>query len=269
MKTKFIVRIVLMLVVLNIFSICFLQAQKRCSCCYDSAKAKRTDIIGEKLKNVPYTSIVNLYVNSEKFRGTASFIASNILITAKHNLYEGKKPKTLFLHINSSLDNKVIILRKKDYRIFHKEGDQRENDIALIKVTNSERIKDLSVSNFTLMNYENIKSLLNDTIHIAGYSCDKGLQNPNARVVGDTLTDKYITPLDSIIFNADRSIMTFYTCACRGDSGAPLWVSAGNNYYIIGVYKGLSNFIDSRKIMNIAVVLNKEKVDWINSVLNE
>ncbi|MBX2921165.1 MAG: hypothetical protein KF746_03155 [Chitinophagaceae bacterium] len=145
------------------------QAQNRCGCCYDSAKAKRTDIIGEKLKNVPYTSIVNLYVNSEKFRGTAFFIANNILITAKHVLFNGKRPKKLFLHVNSSLGSRLVILRKKDYRIFYKGGAEMEDDVALIKIINPEKVKHLDIFSFTVENFENIKSLTNDTIHVTGY----------------------------------------------------------------------------------------------------
>lgn len=245
------------------------QAQKRCGCCYDSAKAKRVDIVGEKLKQKPYTAMVKLFINSNRFRGTGSFIANNVLLTAKHNLFHGKRHKKLFLHVNSSLGSALVILRKKDYRIFYKGDTEMEDDIALIKITNPEKVMHLDIFNFTVENFENIKSLTNDTIHVTGYPCDKELERPDVKLMGDTLTDKYISPVDSIIFNRDRTIMGFYTCACAGDSGAPLWVIINDNIYVIGVYRGLSNSIDSKKITSIAVVLNQQKVDWVNSVLKE
>ncbi|MCO5238332.1 MAG: trypsin-like serine protease [Chitinophagaceae bacterium] len=255
--------------ILSVFCNIPAQAQKRCGCCYDSIKAKRIDIVGEQLKQKPYTAIVKLFVNSNKFRGTGAFIAKDILITAKHNLFEYKFPKTLYLHVNTNFGRELVTLRKKDYEILYKGGEERENDIALIRITNVTKIRNLDVSYFDVEEYAKIIKLVNDTINVTGYSCDKEVEKPGIRELGDTLTNKYIFPVEDIFFNSDKTIMAFYTCGCAGDSGAPLWVSINNCIYIIGIYKGKSNFIDNKKITSIAVLLNKEKVDWLNGVLKE
>lgn len=257
-------------ILLNLFCTGAVKAQEyRCGCCYEVEKEKRKDIVGEKLKDAPYKGVASLYVNSKKFRGTAFFITNNVIMTAKHVLLEGKKPKKLYLHVNSSLGSIVVLLRKKDYQIHYKESVELEDDIALIKIKNPVKYEDLDIFNFTVENFENVKSFINDTIYVTGYPCDKGLAKPDVNITGDTLTDKYITPVDSTIFNSNRTIMGFYTCACAGDSGAPLWVTVGNNIYIIGVYRGLSNSIHSKRVSNIAVMLTQQKIDWINSVLRE
>lgn len=258
-----------MLIVMNISNIDYLHAQRRCSCCYDSLKIHRQDIVGERLKQIPYTGVTNVYVNSEKFKGTGFFISSNSILTAKHVLFEEKKPKKIFLHINSSLGKQLVILNKRDYTIFYKKSTEQIDDIAIVKIQNSKKMKDINVFHFNVEDFEKLIPLINDTINISGYSCDKTrfLLNPN--LMEDTLTNKYITPVDSVIFNENRTIMGFFSCACFGDSGAPLWVLIGDRVYAIGALRGISNSIDSKKITLVAVMFNQQKVDWINSVLKE
>jgi V8-like Glu-specific endopeptidase len=247
-------------------------AQKICRCCYDSVKQKRVDILGNRLREAPFNGIVKLFVNSVDFRGTASFISDNMLITASHNLFANTKAKNLYFLISTTEGDSLIKIKKTEYRIElfgDRIGRDIENDIALIVLKDSQKLKGLQISKFRTTNFRYVYNQSIDTIHITGYPCDKEIDANFNEFKKDTLTDKFMINKDSLYFNSDTTIAGFNLCACSGDSGAPVWVSINGIFYIIGIYHGVSNIISFNRIMRVAALLDRRKIDKINELVTQ
>lgn len=245
-------------------------AQKICGCCYDSVKQKRVDILGDRLRAAPFAGIVKLFVNSVDFRGTASFISDNILITASHNLVANTEAKKLYFLITTNRGDTLIKIKKNEYNIElfgDRSGSDIKNDIALIVLKNNQKFDGLLISKLKIANFHDIYNQLVDTIHITGYPCDKEVDADFGNFKKDTLTDKFMTNKDSLYFNSDSTIAGFTLCACSGDSGAPVWVNINGIFYVVGIYHGLSNIIDFNKIMRVAALLDRRKIERINELI--
>ncbi|MGN6492875.1 MAG: trypsin-like serine peptidase [Agriterribacter sp.] len=245
-------------------------SQIECGCCYDSAKFKRVDVIGEQLRERPFTAIVGLTVN-EKFRGTGSFISDYTLVTGKHNLFENKKAKNLSLLINTSEGNVVVALQKKDFKIvpFGKKTEfSAKDDIALIIIKNRSKLSNLKYTRLFLEDYQALENKINASVHITGYPCDKEA-NPASTMERDTLTDKFVLGKEHLVFNSDSTIAGMDVCACAGDSGSPLWVNVAGINYVIGVCHGISNTINADQFLRVSCLLTGDKVRKIKQLINK
>jgi len=74
---------------------------------------------------------------------------------------------------------------------------------------------------------------------------------------------------DSIQLATSEDLIGFALCACSGDSGGPIWVKSGNQYYVLGIYVS-PNFMKYKGIdknKNIGVMMSSQVKNWIKSIL--
>ena len=244
-------------IILLLFLITKLNAQSNdCSCLgVDEWKNERLVVDTELGTRNPYNSIINVHIKrwyNSGFYGTASFINNSTIITAHHNLVR----KGHITKITYVINGETVILKKKDFKIQHYKKKYKINsDIAIIKILNPNKIKEVQSH---LKISEDIVKNISSNIHLTGFPCDSD---------DDEMLDKN-TSFNSLKIDSSEKLIGYPLYTCTGDSGAPLWVYQDNSYYLIGIHHGGNEgnieFKDS--LYNISVYLNKNVINWINSI---
>jgi V8-like Glu-specific endopeptidase len=239
-------------------------------------KNKKIDLVDTNLQMPPFNMVLHLGVkfrdNDHEFYSTASFISSNILLTARHCVtYPGDTIQFIELCLSSPGKDKWIKLTANDFKIYEYEKKsephirEQEEDIALIKILNKTKLQALYKKPFSLPDstFLSVKKLYE--IHLTGFPCSKFSINKYSH---DTLVDRSAT--DSIQKATNQDLLGFTLCFCAGDSGGPIWIKSNNQFYIIAIAES-PNFrsyqgIDKNK--NIGVLISNQTVNWIKSIFD-
>ncbi len=221
------------------------------------------------LKLSPFNRILHLSFKRKddiNRYGTACFISKDLLITARHCVDQEKSLEYLELNL-PSLTNNWVRLNKKDYKIYYYTElfNKREYDIALIKVINKQKLSILYHGHFNIVDSPKI-IISNCDVSVSGFPSNKFAINSAAP---DTLVNRKLSA-ELIEFNSSNNMIGYPTCTCNGDSGAPIWVKNGNEYFIVGVHCGPASkeegFVNLN--LNVGVFLGSEVSKWIKSVKN-
>ncbi|MFL9483956.1 trypsin-like serine peptidase [Chitinophagaceae bacterium LWZ2-11] len=241
------------------------------SCWPDSLKEQRRNVTMVELANTPYNGIVRIRLNNGDGWGTGALIADNMIITARHVLATYSL-KSIGLQYSLQNGDTMIRLSKRDFDIIYNKKHAKPSDIdydlALIKIKNPLLIKwNADKVSFKMLDFFTLKPSITNEIHFTSYPFDKVGITLYEEKKRDTLVESK-TSLNKILFNERGSMMGYLMYTCNGDSGGPLWVEIEKNIYLVGICQGWSNIFFRNPYLHNAVLLNTEKVDWINSYLN-
>ena len=227
-----------------------------CDCTGENEwKNERVVVAAELDEQNPYNSIINIHVKrwyNSGFYSTASFINNSTIITAHHNLLRRSHIKRITYTINGE----TVELKRRDFEIHYYQRKYRTNsDIAIIKITNLNKIKEVQT------NMKISVDILNNTdsnVHLTGFPCDSE---------DDNMIDKQASA-SSLKLDSSAKLIGYPLYTCTGDSGAPLWVMHDNSHYLIGIHHGGNegNQEFHNISYNISTYLNKDVINWINSV---
>ncbi|MGI8952267.1 MAG: trypsin-like serine peptidase [Chitinophagaceae bacterium] len=239
--------------------------------CHPSfATPKREMILDYRVFKAPYNKILHLGVkryNDIEHFCTVYFITDNLLITTRHCINNNDLINYIELCLPSIKKDKWIKLDSNEYKIYYysENFSSRDKDIALIKITDKQKLKLLYEGNFEIADSVLwIKKNMIYQVKTAGFPCDKFSINSRSF---DTLVVSS-TNTDSIIINDNQTLMGYAMCSCPGDSGAPIWIQTDEHYYIIatsqGSAPGVSGFEDMNS--NVGVLINDNIKNWIKSI---
>lgn len=224
---------------------------------------ERKNITEGKLKEKPFDGIIHIGVKrllSSPNYSTASFISENMLITANHNVMGEGAITSIAFCLSTEKGDRWVTLKSKYFDIIHLyQPHDKWRDIALIKLKNTDFLKDYSFSIFELSDPASLH-LENETlIHLTGFPCDRP----------DVLVEKN-TPYENLLTDKTNRIIGYPTLfTCTGDSGAPLWVEKEGKYYIIGIHHGGDDLNPSAfpevEDINVSVKISDMIIDWIKA----
>lgn len=223
----------------------------------DEWKALRTVIEGDAGKERPFDSVVKINVkrfyNPNWGGGTASFIAKDKLVTARHTLVR----KGAIRKINFNTVKGKVFLKKKDFTVHYYEGPGKlASDVAVIHITNSAKLPE-GVTQFKIIEDFDSADLENRKIHLTGYPCDSQGQ----------LIEKQADFADCS-FDRQKIFIGYPMFTCQGDSGAPLWVEIENVFYVVGIHHGGPEGVKPlrEKQHNMSVLINEQVIEWLQSL---
>lgn len=248
---------------------CYGQVPDDCGACKDckndcgpfEAINLREVIRGDNLKSAPYNGIIHIGVKrlgqSPRY-STASFIGKNLLLTANHNVMSSKFIVNIEFCLVLNGQDQWITLKKSDFEILHftKKHD-KWNDVALIKLKNTNFLKNTNYTIFRTANIDDLKPAENIFYHLTGFPCDKP----------DILVDKK-TQKKGLEFDTTNTIISYSNLfTCTGDSGAPLWIEKDNTFYILGIHHGGDdiNAFPEKDQTNVSRKLTSDILKWIIS----
>ncbi len=230
---------------------------------------KRQDIIDKSLLgSAPFNSILHLCFKRKddiKHYGTASFISKNLIVTARHILDIEENLEYIELNIPSS-NNQWVRLDRKDYKIYYytQHFDNRESDIALLKIINNQKLKLLYHGHFKLI--DSTDSITASEVNLTGFPFTKFAIKS---ITPDTLMNRSIS-FDYLQFNTSKRLIGLPIRVCSGDSGGPLWIKSGSNYFILGVCGSATakEMGFKNPDLNIFTSINNEILKWIQATIN-
>jgi V8-like Glu-specific endopeptidase len=227
------------------------------------------DIIDKSLlKSAPFNKILHLSFkrkNDIKHYGTASFVSKDLLMTARHVVAFQEILEYIELNIPSS-KNQWVRLDKKDYEIYcyTEHFKKREDDIALLRIINKQKLKQLYSGHFEVA--DSISSTMNNDVNLTGFPFIKFAINSTAP---DTLVNRSL-PYNLLELNTSKTLVGLPICTCSGDSGAPIWISSGDQYFILGVCEGSGSNDKELGLknpnLNIGILINNDVVKWIRTI---
>jgi len=222
----------------------------------------RDMIYGTRRLTMAFPYIMHIQTNRGRKAdwGTVSFISPNTLITARHVLSHPATLSSLMIAAPSAAGDTWYTLYRGDFQlIYYNNPNEPFTDIALIKITNSEKLKALYHGNFALDTVSDPGIKPTDSAHLTGYPCDKG---SFASGVPDTLMEKRTLIGD---LHIAPSIIAYHMFTCTGDSGAPLWIEKNGQFYIVGVHHGGGEDAGLDESYNFSYPLTNDIIKWINS----
>jgi V8-like Glu-specific endopeptidase len=229
----------------------------------------RSMVQTEVLNTYPYSAIV--HVNMRGW-GTATFINDSTLITARHvadkwwlrkmsiykNIFKSGKVETLSAQ-----------LRADDFSVKNVASDNCHfisSDISFIVLseTGKAKVRGLYSGSLEIVNYKKLNLNPDQEVILTGYPVDLAETGVNGT---DILSDKK-TKVSDLIFHEKCDMVGYKLFTCSGDSGAPLWVKAGEKYYVIGIHHGGPENVEefNREERNSAALI-KDEVYRINARL--
>lgn len=220
------------------------------------------------VKTSPFNRVLHFCLKQKddiKHYATASFISSNMLITARHCVSD--KEQLEYIELYSPFKRNWIKFNKNEYEVYYYTPEFKgfENDIALIKITNKLKLQSLYRFHFKVIENGLDKNIEKFIVNSSGFPCIKFAINSAAP---DTLVNRFTS---STLFklNPAKNMIGYPLCMCSGDSGGPIWYEADGEYYIIGVHQGSkSNEQGFEDIsLNIGVYINERVKQWIDSIV--
>ena len=230
------------------------------------------DIIGSETFKEPFTSIVHLgmkWVNDEREHyGTASFIARNCLITARHCVFDSINVEYIDVRVPGLTADKWVRFNKGSFIIHYYKTTSPDiaDDIAIIQLLNKNENEKVYKSQFQIADF-NTKN--NDTliVNASGFPCLRFCFSGNCM---DTLINRTAHAYEAEI-NAARNCARVPVSSCRGDSGGPVWYKLNGQYFLMGIMQGGSFVMASLKNLpdnTMVILIDADKVKWIQSVIN-
>lgn len=211
----------------------------------------------------------NIFQMSVKYDGgirrysTISFISENCMVTNRHCLEYFDKIELIEVGKLSGTKVKWFVFDKSDFEILYYGStfSSFDYDLALIKINNTNKLKKIFKSSFSLMKKDLFEKC--QVVKVSGYPFIKFAINSKAP---DTLVCRSIE-YDQVEFNKNRTMIGYPLCTCPGDSGAPIWFEYGSKFYIIGIHQGSRSgekgFINRQ--LNVGIFFNDDVTDWILS----
>ncbi|MFD2585035.1 trypsin-like serine peptidase [Pedobacter vanadiisoli] len=249
-------KIIILFNSLMLISIALLAQDCSDSCGPAGKESLRTNILKEELNTSPFNSIVHIVVKriyrSTGSPSTASFIDSNVLITANHSLIRSPFISDITLKMNGM----SIKLKKRDFKIyhFHQGLFHKENkDIAILVLKKD--VKDVlrSYSHFQLANFDLIRDTTHK-FHLTGFPFDRP----------DTLVDK-TTGYNDLKKEPSGKVVGYGLYTCKGDSGAPLWYEDNGIFKVVSIHHGKGGLPEfDCKTTNWGIKVTSEVVEWVN-----
>lgn len=215
---------------------------------------ERRQISDSLLQTAPFSFILHQEITRGSTNySTGSFIGPNLIITAHHNVYKKFFIRNLSF-CNKAVDpNKWIRFKKNEVEIILLGSVRAPSDIALIRIKNPEKIKELYEGHFEL---DSINSFADtDSIHLTGFPCD----------IPDILMEKTTTKKELRIHDM-HSLIGYYIYTCTGDSGAPLWAMKNNVPTLVGIHHGGGESYFPPD-WNASARINKAVIDWFKKHL--
>lgn len=248
-----------------------------CDCKLIYFEDKKIYLTDSNLLRSPFNMVLHLGVkfenNDHEFYSTASFISNSTLLTARHCvIYSGATIQFIELCLSTTEGDRWIKLSSNDYKIYAYEKksevhlSEQEEDIALIKISNPEKLRALHRKHFSISDSAFVNSKKLYDLHLTGFPCSQFSMD---KYPHDTLVDRSAT--DSIQLATYQDLIGFKLSACPGDSGGPIWVKFNNQYYILGIYVS-PNFMQHNGIdkkTNIGVLISNQVKKWINKSIRD
>jgi V8-like Glu-specific endopeptidase len=232
------------------------------SCHPGTGSDNRKDILGAAGQEFPFNGIVHIGKNKGNDWGTGAFISTDEIITARH-VAKGLHNLELIQYTEGNMID--IYLSRGDFEVYydHNYGNATDHDLAIIRITDPSKIKALANFIFKIADYNTLWAQINSPVHLSGFPFDKADKDQYRKPYPvDTLSDKSTT-IDKLLFNPAKTMMGYPLYSCSGDSGAPVWVKIGPDYFIIGVHEGYKNGAVADNDYNICTLINKSEYDWI------
>ena len=220
----------------------------------------------------PFTSVVHLGVkranDDREHYSTASFIAKDCLIAAKHCVPDSIKVEYIDVHIPDLTADKWVRFYKGDFRIYYYNNSflDEANDIVIIQLLNKKENRKVYKSKLQIADFN---SKNNDTliVNATGFPCLRFCFSGNCM---DTLINRPAYAYE-VEINAAGNCARVPVSSCRGDSGGPLWYKFNGRYFLMGIMQGgnfiragLKNLPDNTMV----ILIDADKVKWIQSVIN-
>ncbi|QGK73186.1 serine protease [Flavobacterium sp. SLB02] len=236
---------------------CLSYGQGICTDCGPAGlENNRTNIVSGNEKLSPYNGIFHLRVTRGFIRtnlSTGTFIANDLIITANHNLMYSPFITKVEFFLNGNW------IKISNYKIYHYHQSflhKRNKDIAILKIFNLEKLKNISHTNFIPCDYSKIESTAGINFNLTGFPCDR----PDTLVEKTTWSDNLLSDQTNTVFSYKK----LYTCT--GDSGAPLWFEKEGRNFIVSIHHGGNDFgaFDDNNT-NVAIKITPDIITWINT----
>ncbi len=153
----------------------------------------------------PFNMILHLSTkrkNEAKHYATASFIAEDLLLTARHTVMNNDQLE--FIELYSNLKLKWIKLNKNDFEVYYytQEFMKFEQDIVVIRIVNKLKLSFIYQGNFKLVENGLGKRTGKDSINVSGYPCVRfAIKSfkPDTLVTRSALSDLFVLNPEKLI----------------------------------------------------------------------